>query len=278
MALVISASGGEPCWISGSQLLRVSSVDSKHWNSPSAPADGNDSRSRSGLRMQHRSVAARSDTPASPDTAAASRRTPGSASWCAHQSHIRDGCGRKSPVAPGGLDGPPDGHQRLLEALQLIEVGGVVEHLPVGEVQQPKPRGQHAARPQQRNGVELHLEHRLELGKRSRLRRRLTRLVVDDPQLAGGCDVDSVDEPAQQGAVGEFDLDALFAALAGRTGSDPRAGNTRTAGPLPRSSTWARSAGSKSSASRAARRRPAPTRGRPATSRSRGRGRRAGSA
>jgi hypothetical protein len=29
MSLVISASGGEPCWISGSQLLRVPSVDSK---------------------------------------------------------------------------------------------------------------------------------------------------------------------------------------------------------------------------------------------------------
>jgi hypothetical protein len=28
MSLVISASGGEPCWISGSQLLRVPSVDS----------------------------------------------------------------------------------------------------------------------------------------------------------------------------------------------------------------------------------------------------------
>ncbi len=28
ISLVISASGGEPCWISGSQLLRVPSVDS----------------------------------------------------------------------------------------------------------------------------------------------------------------------------------------------------------------------------------------------------------
>jgi hypothetical protein len=28
MSLVINASGGEPCWISGSQLLRVPSVDS----------------------------------------------------------------------------------------------------------------------------------------------------------------------------------------------------------------------------------------------------------
>ena len=38
-------------------------------------------------------------------------------------------------------------------------------------------------------------------------------LVVDDPQLAGRCDVDAVDEAAQQGAVGEFDLDPLLAAL-----------------------------------------------------------------
>jgi hypothetical protein len=36
MSFVISASGGEPCWISGSQLLRVPSVALNTRNSPSA--------------------------------------------------------------------------------------------------------------------------------------------------------------------------------------------------------------------------------------------------
>ena len=47
----------------------------------------------------------------------------------------------------------------------------------------------------------------------SRGRRRLAGLVVDDPQLAGGGDIDAVDEAAQQRSVGQFDLHALFAAF-----------------------------------------------------------------
>ena len=43
----------------------------------------------------------------------------------------------------GGLDGPPDRDQGLLEAQQLVEVGRVVQHLTVGEVDQPQPGGQH---------------------------------------------------------------------------------------------------------------------------------------
>ena len=113
----------------------------------------------------------------------------------------------------GGLDGSPDRDQRLLEPLQLVEIGGVVQHLAVGQIKQPQPGGQHPARAQQCDRVELHLEHRLELGQRARLWRRLAGLVVDHPHLTGGCDVDAVDEPAQQSAVGELDLDALLAAL-----------------------------------------------------------------
>ena len=48
---------------------------------------------------------------------------------------------------------------------------------------------------------------------RPRGRRRLAGLVVDHPQLAGGGDVDAVDEAAQQRSVGQFDLHALFAAV-----------------------------------------------------------------
>ena len=137
----------------------------------------------------------------------------GQREWCAHQSHMRDGLGPEIACGTGRLDGPPDRHQRLLEAQQLVEIGGVVQHLAVGQVEQPKPRGQHAAGAQQRHGVELHLEHGLEFGQCPRLGWSLAGLVVDHPQLAGGRDVDAVDEAAQQCAVLELDLDALLAAL-----------------------------------------------------------------
>ena len=45
----------------------------------------------------------------------------------------------------GRLDGVPDRHQRLLEAQQLGFVGGVVQQLAVGQIDQPQPAS--AARP-----------------------------------------------------------------------------------------------------------------------------------
>ena len=38
IAFVSRANGGEPCWISGVQLLRVWSVEAKTWASPSLPS------------------------------------------------------------------------------------------------------------------------------------------------------------------------------------------------------------------------------------------------
>ena len=113
----------------------------------------------------------------------------------------------------GGLDGTPDRHQRPLEAQQLFLVRRVIQYLAISEVDESQPGGQHAARPQQRHRVELHLEHRLELCLRPGGRRSLTGLVVDHPQLAGSGDIDAVDESAQQGSVGELDLYPLLAAL-----------------------------------------------------------------
>ena len=57
------------------------------------------------------------------------------------------------------------------------------------------------------------MEHRLELGDLPRGRWRLSGLVVHHAHLAGGGDIDAVDEAAEQRAVGEFNLDPLFAAL-----------------------------------------------------------------
>ena len=170
----------------------------------------------------------------------------------------------------GRLDGAPDRHQRLLEAQQLVEIGGVVQHLAVGQIEQPQPRGQHAPGPQQRHGIELHLEHGLEFGQCPRLGRCLAGLVVDHPQLAGGRDVDAVDEAAQQCAVLELDLDALFAALRvePRRVLQPVVARTAARGPhrgvRPAARARSRRPG------RAARRRRAPTRARRASSRCRG--------
>lgn len=71
-------------------------------------------------------------------------------------------------------------------------VGVVDQLLTVGQVHQLQPRRDDAAGPQDREGVELHLEQGLGLVG---LAGGTAGLVVDDPDLAGRRDVDAVDEP-----------------------------------------------------------------------------------
>ena len=208
ISLVINASGGEPCWIRESQLLPRVLGGLEHLQRPrGCPATGGSSSSVTP------SGAIRHPAPANPDTAAACPRTPGTATD-EHTSHTSaTGVGRKSPVAPADWMARQMAIKVFSKRSSSSRSGRVVQQLAVGEIDQPQPRRQHAAGPQQRHRVELHLEHRLGLGEPPRLRRRLTGLVVHHAKLPGGRDVDPVDEPAQQGAVGEFDLDPLFAAL-----------------------------------------------------------------
>ena len=75
-----------------------------------------------------------------PGRAAACRRRRGSARGVATVAQPRR-LGAEVARHPGILNGLPHRHQRLLEAQQFLEVGGVVQHLPVGQVQQAQPGG-----------------------------------------------------------------------------------------------------------------------------------------
>ena len=137
----------------------------------------------------------RPERPASPGRRAGMPPQAGHSGLWLHHSQKRPGLGWKSPSSAAARIAGPDRFEGAGEPQQLRLVRLVGQRLAVGEVEQPQLGGHRAAQLQQHERVELHLEQRAGLGDRAR---RRAGLVVDDPDLPGGGDVEPVDVAAQQ--------------------------------------------------------------------------------
>ena len=102
----------------------------------------------------------------------------------------------RPPVArrAGPLDGLPQRGDLALGRHQVGLLRHVPQDLALGQVHELKQRRHPAAQAPDHQGVELHLEQRARLVS---LARRPAGLVVDDPDLAAGRDVQPVDVAAQ---------------------------------------------------------------------------------